>query len=517
MILINALKAITRSKGRSILVLLIVAAIGAAASVSLAIRQSAAQTEAAGLAQLTITGSIQVDRQKVLASAGLGTPGPNTNNVDIRQLLSQYPPLGLDQLQGYADSTYVTDFRYAESVSVNGNDALKPVTADPTNPTATPSPGRNGTTGTNTAGGPPAYGGRGSGSFTLTGYGSQSAMTGFASGTQRISTGSMIDLTKADNTCLISDDLASLDSLAVGDKITITNPAAATETYELTIAGTYSSTATTDNTYAGGRTAQDPANQILASYPTVTAILSHSATVATQTTDAQGQTVSTGLGGNLSALYVFANVADYEAFGTDLTLMGLDPNYTLSSADLRAYQASVAPLQSLVDFATKLLWIVLAVGAVVLVGVTVLTIRERKYEVGVMTAIGIHKPAVALQFVAEMVVVTLLGLVVGVAAGAVSSVAVANSLLGAQIAQAQTAGGGSGRPPMGGGYPGQTGQGRGVFSRTVDYISQINATIDWSVIAQLAGIGLALAIIASAAGVILVMRYEPLTILANRS
>jgi len=154
----------------------------------------------------------------------------------------------------------------------------------------------------------------------------------------------------------------------------------------------------------------------------------------------------------------------------------------------------------------------------------VFSIRERKYEVGVLTAIGVAKPKVALQFVVEMFLVTILGLVVGLGVGAAASVPVADNLLSSQVAQeqaqTQSIDQNFGRPGAGGapGGAAATGPaGRGAFGRTVDYISQINATVDWSVVAQLAGIGLGLAILASAAGVIFVMRYEPLTILANRS
>jgi len=538
LILTNAVKAITRSKGRNILILVIVAAIAGASSVALAIRHAAASAEASGLSQLTITGTIGVDRQALMQAARqqAGSSG-TTDPGSIRDILNKYPALGLDQLKSYASSAHVQEFRYSETISVNAAGDAQPVSNQDTSSSNNNQSGNGNRPGGEGVmigpGGVQVFDGRSLGNMTLVGYGSESSMTGFTSGTNQISGGTMIDLAQADNNCLVSDEFATFNSLSVGDKLIVANPAATTETYELTIAATYSSTTTTTSgsgqTQGGPgffSTAQDPANQVLVSYPTAAAIVTQSASVATDTTDSRGNATTTALTPNVSGTYVFANTDDFNAFGDELKANGLDPAYTLTSTDLDMYNASLVPLKNVASFAQTLLWIVLGVGAVVLVAIAIFSIRERKYEVGVLTAIGVAKPKVALQFVTEMLVVTLLGLVVGLGVGAAASVPVANNLLSAQVAQqqsqAQSIDGNFGRPGgMASGGPVMTnpgGGGRGgFFGRTVDYVSQINATIDWTVVLQLAGIGLVLAILASAAGVIFVMRYEPLTILANRS
>lgn len=549
------MKAITRSIGRSALIVLIVAVIAGASSVALAIRHAASEAETTGLGQLTITGTIQLDRAQLIQGAQTApTPGasadPGTTRGNLQSILAQYPDLTLDQLQTYADSSYVQDFRYSASISADASGDVSPVTTDSgttqtdpgttqTDPSATPadpgsSPSPSASAGTTRgggfggfAGGPTSFNGRSLGDLTITGYGSESAMTGFTSGTQQISDGAMIDLTQADNSCLVSDEFAAFNSLSVGDQITIANPAAEDETYTLTIAGIYHSNDTTASATAGRNvpvfsTSQDPANQIVVSYPTVESIAQQSANTATTTTDSQGNTISTAISASLSSTYVFANPADYDSFSSQIRSKGLDPAYALTSTDLDSYQASLVPLQNLASFAQTLLWIVLGVGAVVLVTIAVFSIRERKYEVGVLTAIGVSKPKVALQFVVEMFIVTIIGLIIGLGAGAAASVPVSNNLLSSQVAQqqaqTQVVDQSFGRGPAGGAGTAATGAGgRGAFGRTVNYISEINATVDWSVAAQLAGIGLGLAVIASAAGVIFVMRYEPLTILANRT
>ncbi|MBD9132919.1 MAG: hypothetical protein EGP85_13470 [Bifidobacterium bifidum] len=58
---------------------------------------------------------------------------------------------------------------------------------------------------------------------------------------------------------------------------------------------------------------------------------------------------------------------------------------------------------------------------------------------------------------------------------------------------------------------------RGGFSQAVDYVSTIDATVNLKVVGQLILIGLGLTLISALVGIIFVMRYEPLQILADRS
>ncbi|MDR2929613.1 MAG: ABC transporter permease [Propionibacteriaceae bacterium] len=546
LVLVNAFKAITRSVGRNLLIMLIVAVIAAASAVALSIRHAAWEAETSGAANLSVTGTIGVDRQKLMESVPAtgsadGSDDTSTDRTQAmdswREAMQQYPDLTVDQLRTYADSSYVQEFLYSSAISVNTTGDVEAVstesTADESDQDSTSGqdqssdPSQGGAppdASGGFAGGPTMFGGRSMGDLTITGYGSQSAMTDFVDGTKQITDGAMVDTAEADNTCVVSDEFATYNSLAVGDTITVSNPAEETQTYTLTIVGLYHADASSQTSSAGGpifSTAQDSANQIIASYPTVAAIEEQSAAVATDTTDSRGQTVSTALTGSTSGSYVFANPDAYHSFETELVSKGLDSTYVLSSADLDSYEASLVPLQNLSSFASTLLWIVLGVGAAVLVTIAVFSIRERKYEVGVLTAIGVSKPKVALQFVVEMFLVALVGLVVGLGIGAAVSPPIAETLLSAQVAQQEaqtsTVDQNFGRMVPGAGPMAGPGSQSSGFGQAVEYINQINATLDWTVMGQLAGIGLGLAVVASIVGVVFVLRYEPLTILSNRS
>ncbi len=56
-----------------------------------------------------------------------------------------------------------------------------------------------------------------------------------------------------------------------------------------------------------------------------------------------------------------------------------------------------------------------------------------------------------------------------------------------------------------------------MMDRAANYVSNINATVNLKVVAQLLLVGLGLTLVAALVAVIFVLRYEPLQILADRS
>ena len=50
----------------------------------------------------------------------------------------------------------------------------------------------------------------------------------------------------------------------------------------------------------------------------------------------------------------------------------------------------------------------------------------------------------------------------------------------------------------------------------VDYVTEVDSAMNLTVVFQMLGVGLLLTLIASAASVLFIMRYDPLKILANR-
>lgn len=81
--------------------------------------------------------------------------------------------------------------------------------------------------------------------------------------------------------------------------------------------------------------------------------------------------------------------------------------------------------------------VVLLVGGAILVVLNLFNLRERKYEIGVLAAIGMKKRKIAAQFVCELFCVTLAAFLIGTTAGACISVPVTNQLLAGQTQSSQ--------------------------------------------------------------------------------
>lgn len=223
------------------------------------------------------------------------------------------------------------------------------------------------------------------GDFTLTGFSSDTAIANAANGTFTMSSGEVFGYGESDNgKVIISKALADFNDPKVGDEITVTNPSDTSTTYTFTISGIYKNS-TSSNTSAMG--SQDADNAI---YTSVSTLKSLGLDADTTANDDDDNTTT-----QLGYTYVLGSADDYETFASDVRQAGLDDTYTVQSADVENHESSLVPLDSLAKFALTLLIVVLAVGAVVL---NLFNIRERKYEVGVLTVIGVKKVKVAAQF-----------------------------------------------------------------------------------------------------------------------
>ena len=283
------------------------------------------------------------------------------------------------------------------------------------------------------------------------------------------------------------------------------------------------------------------------SYTALKAITDKSEESATTTTNDFGLEQSSALRANVSGTYVFETVEDYESFEEQARALGLGDDYSISSRDLESYESSLTPLETLSKIAGYFLIVILAIGGIIIVVLNILSARERKYEIGVLTAVGMKKKKVAFQFICEILIVTLMAAIIGGAAGAVSSVPITNALLETQITASQEASSNMqdsfGRssdmmtpPDMGDFNPGdmpsqdsstqseeadsnsadtQTTKSASRFGRA-QYVDSVSKAVNLKVLAELLGISLVLAAAGATVAVTAIMRYEPLKILSNR-
>ena len=573
----NAWKSVTRNKGRNILVIIIVTIIATAATIGLSIRQAATTARNTGLENTTVTAQISLDREKLISESRNQSDSSESSDSQssngkpdfdsMRSALSD-KQLSLTDYQKYANaSSAVKSTYYMETTGLSATDDFQPVSDSTSSTNTSDSTSSNDMSSSNSSGesdtsdqageGRPNVGGMGggkdfggasmvSGDFSLVGFSSDEAVSNTSNGSFTMVDGKVFGYDKSsDGDAIISKSLADFNALSVGDTISVADPNDTDTTYQLTIVGIYKNS--TDSTQQMGgpmaSNASDPANAIYTSVSTLRSL----------GLDADADTDSAA---RLNYTYVFSSKSDYEAFCEDAINAGLNDDYAVSSADVENYESSLVPLNNLSKFALTLLIVVLAVGGVVLVVITLLNVRERKYEIGVLAAIGVNKAKVAAQFTLELLIVTMIGLALGACAGAVASVPVSNQLLASRIEQQQSQqtnqrkqfgrdmqgsadGSGTGAQDSGNAndssnstdsqnsdsasnqnsaMPGKGGNGpEGMMDRAVNYASSVNATVNLTVVGQLLLVGLGLTLIAALVAVVFVLRYEPLQILADRS
>ena len=557
----NAFRCISRSVGRNLLIGIIVLVIAVSACLGLSIRQAAESARTETLSGMAVTATISFDRQSVMSNMSFGDfssgdfSSGGFDRDQFSQMMGESSALTLEQYETYAAADSVQDFYYSATVSLNGGEGLEPVSNEAQEDDDDTDDDTSSDSGSSLDG----FGGFGGGmqfpggdfgairgadsDFSVVGYSGEAAMTDFLDGTASITDGQVFDEGTTELQCIITQELATYNSVAVGDTVILANPNNEEETYTLMVVGIYTDSTANEQSFSMmGSTSTDPANRIYMSHAALQSIVDASAAASETVTDEDtGRSYETGLTASLTATYVFADPTAYEQFEQQVRDLGLEDSYTVSSSDITAFEQSLVPLDNLSSMARVYLIVILIIGAIILMVLNIFNIRERKYEIGVLTAMGMKKRKVSAQFLTEIFAVTLAAVIIGIGVGAVCSVPVTNALLADQVSAQQSQsnqmeqnfgrpgnmGGMSGMPDMGdmsdmGGMGGMFGGGNNPFanlfggSAETNYVTSVSSAMNMTVVFQMLGIALLLTVVSGAVSMLFVMRYEPLKILANR-
>lgn len=462
-ILKNALRNVFRSKGRSILIGIILFVLMFSACIGLSIHQASITSQNASLELTNITGQISQDRSNMMKDF---EPG---NKEEMKDKMDSVESLSLSELQKYADSDYVSKFYYSANLSLQDSDSFSLME--------------------NQQQGPGPMGQENSSSITVTGYENDEAMTDFTDGTSTITEGNMFDEQTEENQCIIPEDLATYNGISVGDTITL--KVDDSTTVDFVVTGFYSTTSFSSNT-------------IYTSYKIV-----------------KNLSENYDLDLNVNGTYVFNTVKDFNKFKKECTKKGLSDSYTVTSSDLQAYQQSVVPLQNLSKFATYFLIVVFVIGAIVLVVLNIFSIRERKQEIGILCALGMNKTKIVLQFFCETLFIALFAFIMGSGLGAVTSVPITNTLLESQISSTNSmretkeqnfsrqetppSNDSSKQPQM-----------NESNNQPLEKVTTVSEAMNFNVLLEVGAIAFLLVIISNGAALLCVMRYDPSSILSNR-
>lgn len=322
---------------------------------------------------------------------------------------------------------------------------------------------------------------------------------------------------------LIEKTLADYNGLSVGDALTVSAMTASSDggepdetapKYTLTIAGIYSAGSET----AGGGFRMDfsqPYNQLIVDYRTALTIKENS------TATMMGGMGSASSEGIDSAVFYLDDPQNVDAVIAASKSLDIDWDVFTLDANSAAYESMIAPLESAAAFSTTLVVVVSIAGVIVLALILAMWIRERMYETGVLLSLGESKGKVVCQYISEVLVVALVAFSLSIVSGMAISQKLGDFLLERQnesVSQnVQAPEGVTGDFP--GGMPGGE-NGRGGPGGRFDFlgtqqgitaspVEEIDVSVGWTVILQLFGTGILLALAATAVPSILVMRYKP--------
>lgn len=516
-ILKNSLISIIRNKGRNILIGIIILAIACSSTVTLAIRNTANRLVKNYEESHDIIASISFDR-KGLTENFKGGEDARKENIETFNNIESFT---IDDIKNYGNSEYLKGFYYLYSTSLNSDSLTKATDSfeyeveDRQTTTSSSSTTTGGNSGTGKGPGGNSGGERHTtinnntttvitkskeifqssrnltGDFEIDGYSSYDAMTDFVNGTYKITEGEMItDFNEYE--CVISSELATLNEVTVGSKITLKNPNNADKTYEFTVTGIYTDNSNTDDTK---NMYSQSANKIITGSGVIDLLVQDDSTLVT----------------NITPSFIINNKEEVDSFIEEVNQKGLNEYYTINT-NLEELETATKSIENVKTFATTFLIITLIISSIVLFVINMINIRERKYEIGVFRTIGVSKFKLTIQFVLELLIVSIIMLIIGAACGSYLSKPIGNSLLQNEIedakVQEQEISDNFGKGPMDMRWSGNV---------QVEEIDTIDAVVDVNVVIELLGIGVILTLISSLASMISIQRFSPLTILKERS
>lgn len=470
----NAWINIKRHLGRNILIGLIVLVVALSSTIALSINTSGNKLIESYKDKNELAVSFRLDMSK------------------LRDESNTYTKLTVSDIENYADSDYVSSYYYTLDTSLSSDD----IEAIDMSEKFEPKDNGNAPNSEIPRG---DIGGNGDdmtsqGDYKITAYSDPSYIENFINGTSKITSGSMITKDDEENHIVISEELATQNDLEVGDEITFYLPSDSSITYTFEITGifeTIDDSASDDFMNINALNAQ---NQI---YTTVTAINN-----ILEDDDSSN---------SLNATIYLKNQDDLEAYTEEVKDKGLSDYYTLSN-NTDEITSTLTPIKNISNFSMTFLIIILIVGAIILAVINILNIRDRKYEIGVLRAIGMSKTKLILSLLTELFIVTVIAFIIGIIAGKLLSQPVTNKMLENEInsQQVQTE---NTRENFGG---------RG-FERpnerraTQNYEDSLTVTLDAETVIILFSFGLILVIVSGSASAIFITKYNPNQILRNQT
>lgn len=277
------------------------------------------------------------------------------------------------------------------------------------------------------------------------------------------------------NVAMIEKKLAEKNNLKVGDKFQIGEVMdEELTTKELEIIGIYESKEEAPSFGGQSFALLEPANQIYVSYSVMNSLE--------------------------NAIYSLKDPKDIDAFKEEAKKLGLPAYYELDAQD-NVYKQMIGPIENIASFSKTIVIIVSIAGATILGLIIMLSIKERRKEMGILLSIGEKKWKLMGQLLVEVLCIAVLAFGLSLATGEKVSQKVGDNLLSSEIAKNED----KPEDPIAklSGNP----------AADVDPVDNIDVSISTEDLGKVGGIGLGIAMLGTILPALSILRLNPKQIL----
>ncbi|HAO5915020.1 TPA: ABC transporter permease [Listeria monocytogenes] len=487
-------------KGRSVLQLIIFTVVCVLILSGFTIQSAADKASELAREQLGGTVTLTVDREKQMQAMRDEAASSDSSSTESKPQFES-SPIDVSDANELAKLNHVASYNYYSSTQALAS-GFDPI--ESSGDTSSSSDETSTTTETQGPGGGQGGPQMVDADLSISGLLDSATSTDFEAGTSELTSG--VAITSADkdkNVAMVEENLAEENDWKVGDSFTVTSSDGNTKV-TLKIVGIYK---TTDS---GSDMAQNfsflnPYNKVYVPYTVANTIKGSNYK---NTVDSAVYTMDDAA--NISAFEKEAKKVD----SIDWDTFKLDANDTL-------YQQMIGPINSVASFSKNVVYIVSIAGALILGLLVMMQVRDRKYEMGVLLAIGEKRGKLIAQFFVEILIVALVSFGLAAASSHYVAQLAGNQLLAQQNSstnETTTSTENRGPGPGGGGQGGPGGFGESVsnLTKNTEQIKELDIQVTLEDMLKMGGIGIGIAFISVLLPAALVLRMNPKTILTKQ-
>jgi len=274
------------------------------------------------------------------------------------------------------------------------------------------------------------------------------------------------------DTLLISEEFASTNSLAIGDSVELTS-SVDNQIYTFEVLGIYqgSSSNGVDQMYTSLESAKKLAGTV--------------------SDDQHASSIN----------FALKDPLEVDSF-IERHKVEIPTAYIYLDAKDTEYKNLTRPLDLIATITTILLWVVFVAGAIIMLAIITIFVRDRKFEIGLLLSSGESKLKILSQFVFEILIVSIIAFALAAGISNVSSGYAAKWIVNNQLVEEKTA---SSNQMISIGM----GQEMGTEVNISDVAKEFNVSVDRGVILQLILLSFGLVIFSTGAPLMIILSYKP--------